>query len=115
MEAGDGSPNFECSIPDTGVPGPDTSGDPKLELGERVLRRSGAYVDPAFLDVFTFPLAYGDRRALEDPHSAIVSVEAVRELSGERPLSSVIGSRVAVGRLTWQTARTDPARELRYE
>lgn len=40
------------------------------------------YVDPAFLEMFTFPLAYGDPKALHDKNAVILSKEEAVKLFG---------------------------------
>lgn len=40
------------------------------------------YVDPSFLEMFTFPMAYGDPKALHDKNAVILSKDAAIKLFG---------------------------------
>ena len=42
-----------------------------LKSGPNVFNQSFSFVDPEFLELFTFPLAYGQKEALETPLSVI--------------------------------------------
>jgi len=51
----------------------------------RLIKTSGAYTDPAFLTMFSFPLLKGDaNRALESPSSIVLNESFARQLFGNR-------------------------------
>jgi len=54
-------------------------------VGEkRLLKSSGAYTDPDFLTIFSFPLVKGDaRQAMKEPASIILTEHFARELFGD--------------------------------
>jgi predicted permease len=68
-------------------------GDLLVRQGEKTLYEAGAVAaDPAFLDMFSFPLIRGDKRtALNDPQSLILSEELARKyFDGEDPLGKIL-------------------------
>jgi putative ABC transport system permease protein len=55
----------------------------RVDLG-RVVSFSATYVDPDFLEMFTFPLARGDAHtALDDPFSVVLDAPTARRLFGD--------------------------------
>lgn len=67
---------------------------------ERIaFRERASFADPAFLDMFTFPLAAGDLAALENPSSVIISSEMATKYFGmEDALGQELVIRFANGR-----------------
>lgn len=54
-----------------------------LMNGDRRFNKNGRYVDPDFLEMFSFPLITGDiRTALKDPNSIILTASAANALFG---------------------------------
>jgi ABC-type antimicrobial peptide transport system permease subunit len=54
-----------------------------LMNGDRKVNKTGRYVDPDFLEMFTFPLIKGDiRTALKDPNSIILTASTANALFG---------------------------------
>lgn len=52
---------------------------------------SGAYADPAFLEVFSFPVLFGQSSPLSDPASIILSKSMAKSLFGdENPIGKVL-------------------------
>jgi putative ABC transport system permease protein len=52
--------------------------------GDKKLNKRGSYVDPAFLEIFSFPLLKGNpRTAFNDPNSIILTASLARTLFGE--------------------------------
>lgn len=64
----------------------------RLRYNDNVLVRSGGYVDPSFLKMFSFPLIKGDpETALTDPHSMIITEELAGAIFGnEDPIGKVL-------------------------
>lgn len=57
--------------------------DHSLVIGDKKLNRKGRYVDPAFLDMFSFPLIKGNAAtALKSPNSIILSASLAQVLFG---------------------------------
>ena len=48
-------------------------GGGKMSYGDKIFNEGIRYVDDGFLDMFTFPLKYGDKSALEDKNKVILS------------------------------------------
>jgi len=64
--------------------------------GEETLPLRGLWTEPAFFELFHFPLAYGDAgRALEQPNSIVLTQELVRRL-GVEP-AALLGQTVELG------------------
>ncbi len=60
-------------------------------LGEEILNESIFFVDPGFLDVFTFPLIEGNADALLDPNSTIISERyAIKYFGDQDPIGQEI-------------------------
>ncbi|MDW3210678.1 MAG: FtsX-like permease family protein [Reichenbachiella sp.] len=55
-----------CRIEDLGI---------VLKYGDKVFHERVRMVDPTFLEMFTFPMQWGDTRSLKDPNSIILSDE----------------------------------------
>ena len=64
----------------------------RLRYNDNVLVRSGGYVDPSFLKMFSFPLIKGDpETALTDPHSMVITEELAGAIFGnEDPIGKVL-------------------------
>ena len=61
------------------------------KYNERVFHEQVRFVDPDFLDMFTFPLAIGTKTALRDPNSIILSHEsALKYFDDQDPLGQHI-------------------------
>lgn len=55
-----------------------------LTVGEKKLTVSGAFVDPAFLDMFDFPLLIGDKnQALRRPTDVVITQSLAKKLFGD--------------------------------
>lgn len=63
-----------------------------LRVGDKKLSISGSAVDSNFLNVFTFPLQYGDpATVLKDPYSIVVTQNLVKSLfNGENPMGKQV-------------------------
>ena len=63
-----------------------------VAYGEKSLRFRVSYVDPSFLDVFSFPMAMGDAStALRDERSIVITEKVARKLFlGENPVGKVV-------------------------
>ncbi len=81
-------PAFQNEFPEV------EGGTRALPAGRVVIRRGdeafsesrGLFVDPAFLSVFSFEMAAGDpKRALEDPHSIVLSERIAAKYFGDAP------------------------------
>lgn len=58
-----------------------------VKQGENVFEERVRFVDPAFLEMFTFPLEKGDKTALEDRNSVVISHRmADKYFSGQDPI-----------------------------
>lgn len=51
---------------------------------DRVFHENVRYVDPDFLEIFTFPLAAGVKSALKDPNSVILSHKTAKKYFGDQ-------------------------------
>ncbi|HET6256306.1 MAG TPA: ABC transporter permease [Puia sp.] len=61
-------------------------------------KQRALYVDNAFLSMFSYPLMAGDgRAALEEPHTAVLTEDAVKRYYGATDPGSVIGRTLVVG------------------
>ena len=63
-----------------------------VAYGEKSLRFRVSYVDPSFLDVFSFPMAMGDAStALRDVRSIVITEKVAMKLfQGENPVGKVV-------------------------
>ena len=59
------------------------NGNAVVKYGENVFHESIRYVDPVFLEMFTFPLKWGVKKSLYDVNSIILSDEISRKYFGE--------------------------------
>lgn len=55
-----------------------------LKSGLNVFNETFSFVDPGFLDMFTFPLKWGDKSALEQPNKIIISENTAIKYFGEK-------------------------------
>ncbi len=84
-------PAVANEIPDATVVRVFKSGG-SVAYGEKSSRFRVSYVDPSFLDVFSFPMAMGDAStALHDVRSIVITEKVARRLfPGEDPLGKVV-------------------------
>ncbi len=54
-----------------------------VKVGIEIFNRQISYVDPEFLDIFTFDLLSGNRDALQDPNQVLISEEMAGILYGD--------------------------------
>ena len=54
-----------------------------LKKGDDILQAQISYADPEFLDIFTFPLIYGDKASLASHGNVLLSEKMSRKLFGE--------------------------------
>ncbi len=68
-----------------------------VKAGDNIFRQKGIGVDPAFFDVFSFPLAQGSSSsALSKPSSVVLSAKSARLLFGTLdPLGRIISVQIA--------------------
>lgn len=61
-------------------------GNVQLKYGEKGFVESrGCYIDPSFLEMFTFPLIKGDAKSvLADPHSIVLTEETKKKYFGDK-------------------------------
>ncbi|MEM0939357.1 MAG: ABC transporter permease [Bacteroidota bacterium] len=66
-------------------------GNVVVKYGEQVFHESVRYVDPAFLNMFTFPLKWGLANSLRDVNSIILSEEmSIKYFGNENPIGQEI-------------------------
>ncbi len=66
------------------------SGSP-VKVGNEVFPTQISYVDPEFIDIFTFPLIYGNKESLSSQGNVLISREMANKLFGsEFPVGKVI-------------------------
>ena len=66
------------------------SGSPVKE-GDDIFPAQISYVDPEFLDIFTFPLLYGDKKSIEQSGNVLISRKMAKTLFGnEFPVGKTI-------------------------
>lgn len=58
------------------------SGSP-VKVGDEIFPAQISYVDPEFIDIFTFPLIFGDKKVIEDNGNVLVSREMANRLFGD--------------------------------
>ena len=70
----------------------DWGGDHLLTVGEKKLMLEGYYVSEEFLEMFEYPLVYGDAAtALDDPNNIVITEETAKVFfDGEDPINKVI-------------------------
>jgi ABC-type antimicrobial peptide transport system permease subunit len=62
-----------------------------MQYGDQLLQAEGFYTDPAFLDMFTFPLTEGSTTALADPSAILLTEKMAHKLFGnENPMNKTI-------------------------
>ena len=62
-----------------------------VRIGDDVFPAQISYIDPEFLDIFTFPLVYGDKRSVESQANVLLSEEMSGTLFGkEYPVGKMI-------------------------
>jgi len=68
------------------------SNEANLKVGDNSINKSGRYVDPDFLEMFSFPVIQGDvKTALKDPKSIVLTESLARSLFGyDDPLGKII-------------------------
>lgn len=67
------------------------TGSARVQKGQDTLEQGVLYVDPGFLDAFTFPLALGHRDALSSPDAALLSSETAQRFFGtEDPMGRTL-------------------------
>ncbi len=64
-----------------------------MRYGDLVFNESIRFVDPAFLEMFTFPLKYGDKSALSDNSALILSEDLALKYFGD---ANPIGEQVSI-------------------
>ena len=72
------------------------AGDGKVSYGEATFEESFLAVDPAFLTMFTLPLAAGDAAtALDDPQNVVLAHETAQKYFGtDVPAHAMLGKRI---------------------
>jgi putative ABC transport system permease protein len=62
-----------------------------LSFREQKLIKSGNFIEPGALEIFTLPLVRGSRAGLEDPHSILLSASLAKALfGGAEPLGQIV-------------------------
>jgi len=62
-----------------------------VRIGDDVFPAQVSYIDPEFLDIFTFPLVYGDKKSIESQANVLLSEEMSETLFGkEYPVGKMI-------------------------
>lgn len=66
--------------------------DYSLAVGDKNFKKQGRYVDPEFLDMFTFPIVKGNAKtALNDLHAIVITESLARTLFGSSdPIGKII-------------------------
>ncbi len=64
-----------------------------VKVGTDVYQKQVAYVDPAFIDIFTFPLVLGDKKSIENQGNVLISSKMATTLFGS---SFPIGKAISV-------------------
>jgi putative ABC transport system permease protein len=57
--------------------------DELLSYGDKKIKRSGAFYDPAVIDMFSMTMLKGDHLALQDPSAIVLSASMARDLFGD--------------------------------
>ncbi|MYF16319.1 MAG: FtsX-like permease family protein [Gemmatimonadetes bacterium] len=67
--------------------------------GDDLFRRDqAAYVDPAFLSLFSFPVLYGNPEALSHPQNILISRTLAEKLSRDRAIADIVGTSLTLVR-----------------
>ena len=92
------------------------SGYGQVSYGDANFGESFLAVDPAFLTMFTLPLAAGDAAtALDDPQSVVLAHETARKYFGpEVPAHAMVGERIRLHTVEWDYS-TSPPKETPIE
>ena len=63
-----------------------------FNYNDKILKADGAWTDPSFLTMFSFPLAEGNQQtALNDPHAVVITQNMAKKLFGsEEPIGKII-------------------------
>ncbi len=62
-----------------------------VRVGDKVFSEGVWFVDPSFMDVFSFGITQGNRKALDDPKSAIITEEmAIKYFGDIDPIGKII-------------------------
>lgn len=54
-----------------------------VKIGDDLIRSQVSYVDPEFVDIFTFPLVYGDKSVIRNSGNVMISEEMAHKLFGD--------------------------------
>ena len=86
------------------------SGYGQVSYGDANFGESFLAVDPAFLTMFTLPLAAGDAAtALDDPQSVVLAHETARKYFGpEVPAHAMVGERIRLHTVEWDYSTSPP-------
>ncbi len=57
--------------------------DELISYGDKKIKRSGAFYDPAVIDMFSITMLKGDHLALQDPSAIILSASMAKDLFGD--------------------------------
>jgi ABC-type antimicrobial peptide transport system permease subunit len=76
-----------------------------LKAGLRVFNEYFTFADPAYLDMFTFPLKSGDKSALNDPNKIILSeATAIKYFGDEDPMGKAMTFDFGATKYTFEVA-----------
>ena len=91
------------------------AGDGKVSYGDATFEESFLAVDPAFLTMFTLPLAAGDAAtALDDPQSVVLPHETAQKYFGaDMPAHAMLGKRIRLQLADYDHATETPIEEER--
>ena len=89
----------------------------RVSLGDAAFMKMVLAVDPAFLSMFTLPLAAGDAAtALQAPHSVVLNHETARKYFGpDVPVHAMLGERIRIRLRVDHSFRTFPPEETQIE
>ncbi len=54
-----------------------------VKMGDNIFPAQISYIDPEFLDIFTFPLIYGEKNSIAGQGNVIVSETMAKTLFGD--------------------------------
>lgn len=67
------------------------AGDHILSAGEKAMTKNGSFIEPGALEMLTLDMKKGNRNALKDPHSIILSTSLAKALFGdEEPIGQLM-------------------------
>lgn len=76
-----------------------------LKNGASVFNENFTFVDPGFLDMFTFPLKWGNKSALNDPNKIILSENtAIKYFGDQNPLGEPMTFEFGAQKYTFEVA-----------